>query len=532
MGSRRHLFVVMATSCIVAMPFIGGCGGADDPGASNVAQCSGSSCPPSGPNTTPTTPTSLCPAALDYTTTYTGGSGSGEYIKVKFDTSKNTYQMQFIESSVPTSAGQVNNTRKGLTINGAFVHPTNLPTPEQNRCAFVLQSGKTADNSYAITVNPQDPPTLFVGQGIVGGGIPGATIQFDGITVAPGIPPLAVVPSRTFDFYPFLGFSQTVTDFSQVAGKYNQVGVHVTPTGSGNQTTTPQGWEPDAVNWTQTLNADGTCTSDSSDYSCHTTGTPWTLRKNADGSQDNVFVSNPVSANSPYAFVGQVSPIILFTPSQAKGIMIAGKLNGQVVPVVIRVGYSHSDPANVLASVGDDQIGISILTPMTTIPTNALMGGYIGATSASACGVVTSNGPTTNISGVNGINPTVAHPELPGTFTGGFFHAWAGSCNDGTAVSTLAANYTSTLFQNGTAAFINSFNSRVTAQFALDYTQASPGKLLVTAQNDFNAQGASGNVALFKAGDTGVAVKVGNVYAMLMNNNKYNPFFTVGAFVQ
>ena len=61
MGSRRHLFVVMATSCIVAMPFIGGCGGADDPGASNVAQCSGSSCPPSGPNTTPTTPTSLCP---------------------------------------------------------------------------------------------------------------------------------------------------------------------------------------------------------------------------------------------------------------------------------------------------------------------------------------------------------------------------------------------------------------------------------------------------------------------------------------
>lgn len=168
MGSRRHLFVVMATSCIVAMPFIGGCGGADDPGSSDVAQCSGSSCPPSGANTTPSTPTSLCPAALDYTTTYTGGSGSGEYIKVKFDTSKNTYQMQFLESSVPTSAGQVNTTRKGLIIDGTFVHPANLPTREQNRCAFVLQSGKTADNSYAITVNPQDPPMLFVGQGIVG----------------------------------------------------------------------------------------------------------------------------------------------------------------------------------------------------------------------------------------------------------------------------------------------------------------------------------------------------------------------------
>ncbi|MDP1465519.1 DUF2957 domain-containing protein, partial [Klebsiella pneumoniae] len=78
----------------------------------------------------------------------------------------------------------------------------------------------------------------------------------------------------------------------------------------------------------------------------------------------------------------------------------------------------------------------------------------------------------------------------------------------------------------------NPLTSRVTAQFGLDYTQTSPGKLIVTAQNDFNARGASGNVALFKAGDTGVAVKVGNVYAMLMNNNKYNPFFTVGAFVQ
>ena len=137
-----------------------------------------------------------------------------------------------------------------------------------------------------------------------------------------------------------------------------------------------------------------------------------------------------------------------------------------------------------------------------------------------------------SIGGFNGINGTVPHPELPGTYSNGFFHPEAGNCSDGTAVSTLAANYTSTLFQNGTAAFINPLTSRVTAQFGLDYTQASPGKLIVTAQNDFNAQGASGNVALFKAGDKGVAVKVGDVYAMLMNNNKYNPFFTVGAFVQ
>ncbi|WP_164146070.1 DUF2957 domain-containing protein, partial [Stenotrophomonas maltophilia] len=73
---------------------------------------------------------------------------------------------------------------------------------------------------------------------------------------------------------------------SQVAGRYNQVGVHVTPTGSGNQTSAPQGWQPDAVNWTQTLKADGSCTAEGIDYSCHTTGTPWTLRQNTDGSQD------------------------------------------------------------------------------------------------------------------------------------------------------------------------------------------------------------------------------------------------------
>jgi hypothetical protein len=64
-------------------------------------------------------PSSLCPSSLDYSTTYTGGAGSGEYLKVRFDTTRKTYQMQFIASSVPTSAGQVNTTREGLTINGS-----------------------------------------------------------------------------------------------------------------------------------------------------------------------------------------------------------------------------------------------------------------------------------------------------------------------------------------------------------------------------------------------------------------------------
>ena len=38
-------------------------------------------------------------------------------------------------------------------------------------------------------------------------------------------------------------------------------------------------------------------------------------------------------------------------------------------------------------------------------------------------------------------------------------------------------------------------------------------------------------MAIFKKGDTGWIVTAGNVYAMVVNN-RVNPFFTVGAFVQ
>ncbi|KVO00364.1 hypothetical protein WJ70_03850 [Burkholderia ubonensis] len=520
-------------SCaMLAAPFIAGCGGGDDPAPINVPQCSGSSCPPSGPATQPPVVAKLCPDALDYTTTYTGGAGSGEYVKVRFDTTKQTYQLQFIESSVPTSAGQINNTRAGLTISGAFHHPSNLPTAEQNRCAFVLDSGATSDGAYAVTINRADPPMLFVGNGVVGGGIPGATIAFSGIELFPGVT-LGIVPSRTFDFYPFIGFSETETDFSKVAGNYNELGIHLQPTGSSFQSTQPQGWQPDVVNWNQTLNADGSCTiTAGSDYSCQTTGMPWTLRTNADGSPDNVFVSLP-QTGQPYPIAGQSQTIVFITPSQAKGIMIVGKLNGVRVPVVIRVGYSYSPPGNPAGAVADPEVGISVLAPATAMPTNAMQGGFIGATSAAACGVVTYNG-VTGAPAQDGpaFDHNAPHPDLPGIYNGTFFEPGAGNCSDGSAISSIAANYTSTLFQGATAAFINPQTSGVTGQFALDYTQATPGKIKVTATRDFNATSANGNVAIISKGDTGWAVKIGNVYAMVMNNSRPNPFFTVGAFVQ
>ncbi|MDR5647308.1 DUF2957 domain-containing protein [Burkholderia cenocepacia] len=522
---------VILSCAVLALSFVAGCGGGDDPGPINVPQCSGSACGPSGAETTPPVVTKLCPDALDYTTTPTGGAGSGEYVKVKFDTTNLTYQMQFIDSSVPTSAGQINTTRAGLTISGAFHHPTNLPTAEQNRCAFVLDSGSTSDGAYSVTINRSDPPMLFVGNGVVGGGIPGATIAFPGIDLGGVF--LGTVPSRTFDFYPYIGFTETETDFTKVAGVYNEVGIHLSPTGSTYETTAPQGWQPDVVNWNQTLNADGSCTiTPGSDYSCQTTGTPWTLRKNADGTPDNVFVSN-AQPGLPYPSAGQEQPLVILVPSQAHGVMIVGKLNGVLVPIVIRVGYAYSAPDNPLGSVADAEVGISMLAPSAPVAVNALHGGFIGATSASACGIVTSSGPSGfwAIPGPS-FNINVAHPELPGTFDGSHFLPAAGNCTDGTAVSTIAANYTSTLFQGGTAAFIDPQTSGVTSQFTLDYTQAMPGKIKVTVNSNFNAKGASGNVAILKQGDTGWIVTAGNVYAMVVNNNKVNPFFTVGAFVQ
>ncbi|MDS0856672.1 DUF2957 domain-containing protein [Burkholderia pseudomultivorans] len=530
MPCMTHIKPALLACTVLLAPFIAGCGGgADDPGPVTVSQCSGSACGPSGPSTTPAVVNKLCPDSLDYSTTYTGGSGSGEYVKVKFDTTKLTYQMQFIDSSVPNSSGQVNNTRAGLTINGTFVHPTNLPTAEQNRCAFVLGDGQTSDGAYKATINPADPPMLFVGNGVVGGGIPGSTIQFDGIDFV-GLK-VGAVPSRTFDFYPFIGFTDTETDFTKLAGTYNEAGIHLAPNGSN--VFSSSGWAPIVVNWNETFGADGSCTiTEGSDYSCQTTGTPWTLRKNADGSPDNVFVSNVPENAGTYPVAGQAQPFGL-AASKAHGIMIVGKLNGALVPIVIRVGYSHADPNDTFSAVADAEIGISMLAPAQPVAANALKGGFIGATSASACGVVTSTGaPSSAGTESAAFKINVPHPDQPGKFDGSQFMPEFGTCADGTAVSTLAANYTSTLFQGNTAAFIDPTTSSGTAAFGLDYTQTSPGKIKVTAATDFNAKGANGNVAIFKKGDTGWIITAGNVYAMVVNNSQVNPFFTVGAFIQ
>ncbi|QDQ82097.1 DUF2957 domain-containing protein [Paraburkholderia megapolitana] len=522
-----------------------------NPGPVNVAQCSGAACGPSGGPTSPPSNVQLCPTSLDYSTTYTGGSGSGEYIKVKFNSTANpkTYQMTFVESEVPTSAGQVNNTRAGLTINGTYTTPNlytppggtgtpfALPSAEQNRCAIVLQNGATADGTYKVTINPQDPPILFVGMGIMGGSIPGATIQFAGATPFPGLT-LGVVPSRTFDSYPFIGFSQTVTDFSQVAGTYNELGFRITPEGTPYQTApsaTPGGaptqgqlgWQPDAIQASETFKADGTCVADTSKYSCSSTGSPWTLRTNADGSADNVFRSGPVTGSQVYPAIGVgVSPIALFAPDTAHGVMIVGNVGGTLVPVIIRVGQGYVNPTSpLLGSVLDDQIGISLLAPATTLTQSDLSGGYVGANSVSACGLVTYGGQSSTAAGVGGQT----------------IYASAGACLDASASTNASVNSTAALFQPPTGGLLNPFAATTSSNFTMDFTQTQPGLVKVTATTPLM----SGNTAIYKAGDTGAIIKVGQVYALLMNgvNQQFttqspsnvsavNPFLTVGAFVQ
>ncbi len=66
--------------------------------AAGLAACGGG-----GGDSAPATPaaveTRLCPASLDYSTTFTGGTGSGELVKVQVDTTKLTWRVTFLDSS-------------------------------------------------------------------------------------------------------------------------------------------------------------------------------------------------------------------------------------------------------------------------------------------------------------------------------------------------------------------------------------------------------------------------------------------------
>lgn len=313
-----------------------------------------SACGGGGGSSPPLVETALCPTSLDYNTVYTGGGGDGELVKLQLDTTKKTWQITYVESPIPQTTGTVTPTRKGQVASGTLTQETGLPTAKLNQCAFQLNGA---------SLDPARPARVFIGEGVAGGTIPGAEIQFAG---SGGI---GVVPDTKFPYYPFIGFSSIETNIANVAGTWNQLGYHQVPS---------QNFLPTAVDAKITINADGTWSE------CDNTGVnagkcqqPGTnLVQSADGS----------GAFETDHFQGQVKPTLVTTQPAAKGFMIVGKLRNQLVPVLIRTGVAYPtigvDPqSGATGPVADDESGISVLTPQTAVAQGSQDGEYISVDS-------------------------------------------------------------------------------------------------------------------------------------------------------
>jgi hypothetical protein len=313
-----------------------------------------SACGGGGNSSPPLVETSLCPTTLDYNTVYTGGGGDGEVVKLQLDTTKKTWQITYVESPIPATTGTVTPTRKGQVASGTITQETGLPTAKLNQCAFQLNGA---------SLDPNRPARVFIGEGVAGGTIPGAEIQFAG---SGGI---GVVPDTKFPYYPFIAFSSIETNIANVAGTYNQLGYHQVPS---------QNFLPAAVDAKITINADGTW------QECDNTGVntgkcqqPGTnLVQSADGS----------GAFETDHFQGQVKPTLVTTQNAAKGFMVVGKLRGQLVPVLVRTGVAYPqvgvDPqSGATGPVADDESGISVLAPQTAIAQGSQDGEYISVDS-------------------------------------------------------------------------------------------------------------------------------------------------------
>ncbi|WP_206950835.1 DUF2957 domain-containing protein [Trinickia acidisoli] len=316
----------LLTAALVA-PFLAACGSGGDSGALDAAAAVNR----------------LCPASLDYSTVFTGGGGDGELAKMQIDTTKMTWQVTYVESAIPATTGTVTPSRAGTTQSGTLAPETLLPTQAQNECAFYL---------HGASLDPNEPARIFVGQGVLGGTIPGKEIQYSGIAG------FGAVPDKTFPYFPFIGFSSLETNLANVAGTYNQIGYHIIPS---------QNYATVAVDATIAIHADGTWTETDNvgvnEGKTQQAGTDWV--QSSDGS----------GAFETDNFQSQAKPTSSITP-EGKGFMIVGKLRNQLVPILIRTGY-----ANPLTLEADDESGISILAPQTSIAVDTQDGQYIGVDS-------------------------------------------------------------------------------------------------------------------------------------------------------
>ncbi|WP_175874913.1 DUF2957 domain-containing protein [Burkholderia sp. BCC0097] len=317
-----------------------------------LAACGGDGDPPPAPVVR------LCPQTIDYNTVFVGGSGSGELVKVQLDTTKMTYRMTYLASPVPATTGTVQPTRDTAPANvvdGTLADETGLPTVKLNQCTFRMQNA---------SLDPSRPARLFLGEGVLGGAIPGATIQFDGVI---GV---GKITKTTFPYYPFISFSSLETDLTKIAGTYNQLGYHQVPS---------QNFQPVALDQTVTINADGSYT-ETDNFGKKNGGQP--LASNATVNQP--FTLRPdAPAFQSLNYQPQIPPTLAaLDPAKAgKGILIVGKLRNQLVPIFIRTGAANADLTQGPPSA-DDESGISFLSPRTAIAQGSQDGEYTGVDSA------------------------------------------------------------------------------------------------------------------------------------------------------
>jgi len=389
--------------------------------------------------------TRLCPQAIDYHTVFTGGAGSGELVQVQIDSTAMTYRITYLASPVPVAPGTVSPTRATApnnVVTGTLAQETLLPAAKLNQCAFRLNNA---------SLDPARPARVFLGDGVLGGTIPGARISFAGVG---GV---GVVPDTTFPYYPFIAFAQTSTSLAEAAGAYSMLGYHKVPS---------QHFAPVAVDASFTINADGSFIEcdNSGRYAgqCRQSGTHFVAR-----------------ADSPTfeteRFAGQMAPTQAVDGPQAKGILIVGKLRGQLVPILIRVGAADPSIASLPGAppktpLADDESGIAMLAPQTTVSPPSQNGEYIGVDSNFA--------------------------------------------------------YRTTALMNGQATMLDPFNASQAAlatALDLDYTEALPG--LVAAKR-------TGGTGEHGPTPTAKMIFSGGALAYLDTSDPSAPYFGVSAFVQ
>ncbi|MEJ0002526.1 MAG: DUF2957 domain-containing protein [Pararobbsia sp.] len=416
---RSILLAASASACLLGC---GGGGGNDTTATSNASTGSAGAA---------SVDSALCPTSLDYSTVYTGGSGAGELVTVQLDTTAKTWKITYLKSPLPAQAGTATPTRDTPPNNvatGTLTPETTLPTAKLNQCAYRLNGA---------SLDPDTPARIFVGNGVAGGTVPGASLAYTSPFGTGTINP------KTFPYYPFLGFSQLETHIANLAGKYNELGIHTVPT---------QNYKQIALDAQYTIHADGSFSecSNLSGATCQTGSGKFTLH-----SPDNTFWA----ADYP----DETTPTVSTNAPQGTGVLIVGKLRNQLVPVLVRTGE-----ANPATFVVDDESGIAVLSPQTSIVSGTQDGEYI---------------------------------DVDSNF-----------------------QYRSALLIGPQMSLLDPFdasNASLAATYNLDYTQPVPGVLRVTP-----VTAAAGSPP------TGKLIFTGGAMAYLDTSNPGAPYFTAGAYVE